>query len=156
MRGRGDALAYLPKPQELALLYGRAVNRQRKRLAELFRAYRAAGGTRQAHIEEEGYVGARESGPSLDGVAACRLAILERGELVELNVPALHIYFALNGANGAELGVFNQRQLDAVQVGELVARGVNRPEIGVALGVDHLVAEGVGEPPRREGGLFGV
>ena len=65
-------------------------------------------------------------------------------------MPTLHVDLALQCFQRSKVGAaLYQRELDAVKIWQLVARGVNSPEIRVAFRRYHLFGQSVREPPRR-------
>ena len=69
----------------------------------------------------------------MDLVAAARLVLEDHRQLADVDVALLQVVLAGHRAQVQHLEVLGQRHDDAVEVGELVARGVDRPVVRVAL-----------------------
>ena len=69
----------------------------------------------------------------MDGVAALLLVLEDHRQLGDVDVPLLQVVLAGDGAQVQDLEVLGQRELHPVDVGQLVALGVDRPVEGVAL-----------------------
>ena len=86
----------------------------------------------------------------MDLVFAARGVLQEHRQLRQID-EALHVVvLAGDGAQVDDLGVFGQRELHLVEIGQLVARGIDGPEIGIALQHPGLAVDRLHHAPRRE------
>ena len=80
----------------------------------------------------------------------------EYRQLADVDEALLYVVFAGDGAQIHHLGVFGQGHLYAVDIGQLIAFGIDLVEIRVTLQHPGLRVDRLGHHPGRDGGQFGV
>ena len=117
-----------------------AVDRHREGAAEIDVLEVLDFGPLPSLVEPQHHVGAAVFGPELDAVAAPVAVFLKRGVGSELDVASLRVQLAGDGAELNHLAVLRQVVNEPVYVRQLIAGGVDRPEVRVALGDNSRVA----------------
>ena len=110
-----------------------AVDAERERVAEIlvlqeFRNLRIAF---VGVADVDGRVRSVERRVEVNGVVALLGVLEEDRQLGQAHVPFLDVVFAGDRPQVGDFGVFGQRHRDPVDVGKLVPRGVDGPEVGI-------------------------
>ena len=92
----------------------------------------------------------------MDRVVALLLVLEDHRQLAEVDVALLQVVVAGDRAQVQDLEVLGQRHDHAVEIGQLVARGVDRPVVGVALHHPGRVVDRLDGPERPEHRQLGV
>ena len=126
--GRADA-----QPECLVDLI--AVDAQRQRAAEIGvgEPLRDLGIARVALVDVEHEVGAGKAEIEVDLVVALLLVLQQHRQLAEVDVALLLIVLAGDRAQVDDLEVLGQRELHLVDIGQLVAVGIDRVVVRIAL-----------------------
>ena len=92
----------------------------------------------------------------MDRVAALLLVLQDHRQLAEVDVALLQVVLARDRAQVQDLEVLGERHDHAVDVGQLVAFGVDRPVVGIALHHPGRVVDRLDGPPGAEHRQLGV
>ena len=112
-----------------------AVDAERQRAAEIGGGQQppdfGIGGVVQVEVQRG--VGAVEGEVEMQVVIAAIAVFQNHRQLGQVDMALLHVELAGHGAQVHDFGVVGQRHHHAVDIGQLVARGIDRVIIGVAL-----------------------
>ena len=145
-----------PQPEDLVELVTVDADRQGDAEVPIGQPMRHLGVAFVRLVKEKPGVRARLAGPVADTVVAALLVLQEHGNLFHQDVAALDVVFARNGPQVQDLQVLGQAQDDPVDVGKLVAVGVDDPVIGVSLEHHLRRVDRRLYTPRGGHGAFGV
>ena len=100
-------------------------------------------------VEGDHGVGAAEGRPGDDAVLPALLVLLEDRVVRHLDVPLLHVHLAGDRGQVERLDVGEEGEADLVEVGQLVAVGIDADEVRIPPEGEDLVAHSGGRHPGR-------
>ena len=112
-----------------------AVDAERERAAEveIGEPFLDLGIEAIGEVELQFGIRAVEAGIEMDLVFAARGVLQKHRQFRQIDEPLHVVELAGDGAQIDDFGVLGERELHLVEIGQLVAVGIDRPEIGIAL-----------------------